>query len=109
MKGKASVGSLLWLGAGFAVWGSAVMTAYAFHGIGCAFGWSAGPLRLGLSILLASHMGTLAVLWHHLATRRGTEHGTSDFLLSASLWCAIAAIAATFVVIAPSLLLSTCL
>jgi hypothetical protein len=109
MKGSASVALFLWLGAGFAVWGSALISAYAFHGIGCAFGWSAGPLRFGLSVLLAFHMAGLAVLWHHLAARRGTEQDTSDFLLSVSLWSNIAAMAATLIVIGPTLLLRPCL
>ena len=37
----------LWgLAAGFGVWCSALAALYALHGIGCAFAWSGGALRL---------------------------------------------------------------
>jgi hypothetical protein len=101
---------LVWLGAGFAVWASALVTLYAVHAIGCAFAWPAALLRVGLSAVLLVHIAVLAAIWHQLANRPiGAEDGgTSDFLVTVSLWATAAAIAATVLTLGPALLLTTC-
>ena len=54
---------LWWLGAGFALWCSALVVLYALHAIGCRFGWQTGALRLALASLLLAHMIAIAWLW----------------------------------------------
>jgi hypothetical protein len=58
---------LRWLAAGFGVWCSAPAALYALHGIGCAFAWSAGPLRIGLAALLLASLTMIGWLWRDLA------------------------------------------
>lgn len=101
---------LWWLVAGFVVWSSAFVALYALHAIGCAFAWSAGPMRLWLALVLVAHLAVLAGLWLLLVRRRATasQGDTARFLHVAGLWATLAALVATFLVLAPPLLLTTC-
>ena len=101
---------LWWLAAGFGVWCSALATLYALQSIGCAFAWSAGPLRLGLAALLVAHLIVIGWLWREFATANpdpGLDQ-TGRFLHRAVVWTIIAAFVATAVTLGPSLLLTTC-
>ena len=111
MNRTASPYLLVWLGAGFAVWASALVALYAGHAVGCAFAWHAASLRVGLSAALLVHIAVLATIWHQLANRpiRATDGGTRDFLVTVSLWATVAAIAATVLTLGPPLLLATCI
>jgi len=102
---------LWWLAAGFTVWCSALVTLYAIHGIGCAFAWSAGSLRLWLAVALLAHMGVLAWIWY-VTSRIAPDPGfgsTGAFIHWAVTGTAIAALAATAVTLGPPLLLATCI
>jgi hypothetical protein len=101
---------LWWLGAGFAVWCSALVLLYAVHAIGCAFAWPTGSLRLSLVVGLAAHLLALGWMWRHIArndTFRAWAGGA--FLQRVVVWTLMAALAATLVTLAPPLLLSTCI
>ena len=103
-------GYLLWLAAGFAVWASAIIVIYAVHAIGCAFAWSAGPLRLGLVIVLLAHLAVIGWMWRHLG---GADAGlasdrTAAFLRIAAVWTTIAAFATTIFTLGATTLLSVC-
>jgi hypothetical protein len=96
--------------AGFGVWCSALVAAYAFHAIGCAFGWSAGSLRLVLALVIVVHLIVLGWMWHDRAADR-SEPGfgpTGAFLHTVSIWTLIAALAATLLTFGPTLVLATC-
>jgi hypothetical protein len=102
---------LWWLAAGFGVWCSALATLYAFQAIGCAFAWSAGPLRLGLAALLLAHLIVIGWLWRDLATTRpdpaiGSTHSFLHWVAASTV---IAAFAATASALGPPLLLSICM
>jgi hypothetical protein len=101
---------IVWLGAGFVVWSSALITLYMLHAIGCAFAWPAAPLRLGLATVIVVHLAALAAIWRRLAVRAVavTNGGTLGFMVTLSLWATIAATAATVLVFGPTLLLTTC-
>jgi len=101
---------LVWLGAGFAVWASALIAVYAVYSIGCAFAWPAALVRVGLGAALIVHIAVLAAIWHQLAYRpiRAMDGGTRDFLVTISLWATVAAIATTVLTLGPPLLLTTC-
>lgn len=101
---------LWWLAAGFTVWCSALVALYAIHGIGCAFGWSAGSLRLWLAVALLVHLIVLGWMWRDFA-RTGPETGfgpTAVFLHWTVVGTLITALAATVITFGPSLLLATC-
>ncbi|HEY2624183.1 MAG TPA: hypothetical protein VGI53_12115 [Dyella sp.] len=102
---------LWWLTAGFIVWCSALVVLYALHAIGCAFGWSAGPLRWSLAIVLLVHLVVIAWMWRHLATATpDPELGQGAvFLQTIVVWTLIAALVATVITFAPSLVLKTCI
>lgn len=102
---------LWWLGAGFIVWCSALVVLYALHAIGCTFGWSTGPLRWSLAIVLLVHLVVIAWLWLHAANAKpDSEQGPNGaFLQGLVVWTLIAALAASVITFAPSLLLTTCL
>lgn len=101
---------LWWLVAGFGVWCSALAILYALHAIGCAFAWPAGPLRVGLVLLLLAHLVVIGWMWRGLARadpdpafgRSGT------FLHAVFLWTAIAAFVAAVLTLGPALLLTMC-
>jgi hypothetical protein len=102
----------LWrLAAGFAVWCSALVALYAIHGIGCAFGWSAGTLRFWLAAALLAHMIVLGWMWRAIARAEpDTDYGpTGAFLHWAFTATLIAALVATAVTFGPPLLLATCI
>jgi hypothetical protein len=102
---------LWWLAAGFTVWSSALIALYAIHGIGCAFGWSTGSLRLWLATALLAHLIVLGWMWRDIArARHDTGFGrTGAFLHWAVNGTLVAALAATAFTFGPPLLLATCI
>jgi hypothetical protein len=101
---------LWWLTAGFSVWCSALAALYALHGIGCAFTWSAGPLRIGLAALLLAHLTVIGWLWRDLSAAH-TDHGfgqTERFLHAVIIWTFMAALITTILTLGPPLLLTPC-
>jgi hypothetical protein len=102
---------LWWLVAGFGVWCSALVVAYALHAIGCAFGWSAGSLRLVLALAIVAHLIVLGWMWRDRAIDR-SEPGfgpTGTFLQTVALWTLIAAVVATVPMLGLTIALATCL
>lgn len=100
---------LWWLAAGFGVWCSALAILYAVHAIGCAFAWPAGPLRLGLALLLLAHLHVIGWMWRGLARAAADALGpTGSFLHVVFLWTVIAAFIATVLTLGPPLLLTIC-
>jgi len=102
---------LWWLTAGFAVWCSALITLYAIHGIGCAFAWSAGSLRLWLAVALLAHLVVLGWMWYSIP-RVAPDSGfgpTSVFLYWAVAGTLVTALVATAITFGPPLLLATCI
>jgi hypothetical protein len=101
---------LWWLVAGFAVWSSALVALYAFHGLGCAFAWPAGPLRMGLALVLLAHLAAIGWMWRHLvaASSDADTDATGGFLRVVAAWTVIAAFAATILTLGPPLLLTGC-
>ena len=101
---------LWWLPAGFGVWCSALAALYAVHAIGCAFAWSAGPLRIGLAALLLAHLTVIGWMWRDLAPANlETGFGqTGLFLHAVATWTLIAALVAAILTLGPPLLLTIC-
>ncbi len=102
---------LWWLAAGFTVWCSALVVLYAIHGIGCAFGWSTGTLRLWLAVALLAHLIVLGWMWRDIA-RAGLDArfgSTGAFLHWAVVATLIAALVATVITLGPPLLLTACI
>ncbi|BAN48687.1 hypothetical protein [Metapseudomonas resinovorans] len=102
---------LWWLGAGFALWCTALVALYALHAIGCTFGWQTGALRLYLVLIFLAHLAAIGWLWRHFAkTGPKAEHDRSGaFLHTVVIWTLIAALASTVIALGPSLLLRACL
>ena len=102
---------LWWLAAGFLVWCSALVVLYALHAIGCAFGWPAGSLRWSLALVLLVHLVLLGWMWRHVATASpDPELGPGAvFLQTIVVWTLIAALVASVITFAPSLLLKACI
>ena len=95
---------------GFAVWCSALVILYAVHAIGCAFAWSAGPVRLGLAVVLLAHLIVIGWMWRELAAA-SPDLGfgkTGAFLHTMVIWTVIAAFVATVLTLGPPLLLTIC-
>jgi hypothetical protein len=103
-------GYLWWLAAGFLVWGSALVVVYAVHGIGCTFAWSAGPLRLGLALVLFAHLAVIGWIWHRLrsADPRRDSGRTGAFFRIAAVCATIAAFVTTIFTLGATLLLTIC-
>ena len=102
---------LWWLVAGFGVWCSALVVAYALHAVGCAFGWSAGSLRLGLVLVIVAHLAVLGWMWRDRAGAN-SEPGfgpTGTFLRTLTIWTLIAAVVATVPLLGLTIALATCL
>jgi hypothetical protein len=100
----------LLLAAGFAVWCSALVVLYAVHAIGCAFAWSAGPLRLGLVLVLLLHLAVIGWMWRRLD---GVDPdlgfgGTGTFFRTTVTWTVVAAFVTTILTLGPALLLTAC-
>jgi hypothetical protein len=88
-----------------------LVALYAIHGIGCAFGWSTGSLRLWLAATLLAHLIVLGWMWRDIA-RAGpnTDFGpTGAFLHWAVIGTLIAALVAIAISFGPPLLLATCI
>jgi hypothetical protein len=102
---------LWWLVAGFGVWCSALVVAYALHAVGCAFGWSAGLLRLILALAIVAHLIVLGWMWRDRAAERSKPGfgPTSTFLQTVEIWTLIAAVVATVLLLGLALALTTCL
>ena len=101
---------LWWLAAGFSVWCSALAALYALHGIGCAFAWSAGPLRIGLAALLLAHLTVIGWLWRDLAAANPDPGSgqTGTFLHAVIIWTLMAALITAILTLGPPLLLTIC-
>ena len=102
---------LWWLAAGFTVWCSALVVLYAIQGIGCAFAWPTGTLRLWLAVALLVHLIVLGWMWRDIA-RAGPDFGsglTGAFLHWAVVATLIAALVATVITLGPPLLLTACI
>ena len=102
---------LWWLAVGFGVWCSALAALYALNGIGCAFAWSAGALRLGLAALLLAHLTVIGWLWRDLAAAdpEPAFGRTDTFLHAVIIWTLMAALITTILTLGPPLLLTICL
>lgn len=90
------------LAAGFTIWGSALIVAYAIHAVGCAFDWPVGWLRVALAAILVAHGAAVAGL---LVFR---HPGSDPLAASVARWTMIAAVVAIILTVAPGLLLTTC-
>jgi hypothetical protein len=104
-------GRLLWLAAGFGVWCAALSALYALHAIGCAFAWSAGSLRIGLTAVLLIGLVAIAAMWLALA-RTDPDSATGEpgaFMHAVIIGTLIAAFVTTLLTLAPALLLATCI
>jgi hypothetical protein len=101
---------LWWLAVGFTIWCVALTVLYALHAIGCAFGWSAGPLRVSLALVLLAHLVAIGWLWRYraAAVRDPGPERISTFMHTVVIWTLIAALVATLITFAPALLLTTC-
>ena len=102
---------LWWLAAGFTVWCSALVTLYAIQGIGCAFAWPAGSLRLWLAVALLAHLVVLGSMWYGIS-RVAPDFGfgpTGVFLHWAVTVTLVTALVATAITFCPPLLLATCI
>jgi hypothetical protein len=101
----------VWLAAGFTVWCSALVTLYAIHGIGCAFAWSAGSLRLWLVVSLLAHLVVLGWMWYGISrvAPYSSFGPTGVFLYWAVTGTFITALVATAITFGPPLLLTTCI
>jgi hypothetical protein len=103
-------GQLWWLAAGFAVWCSSLAVLYAVQAIGCAFTWSALPLRLSLGAVFLVHLAVIGWMWRGLGT--DTDFGfdpTGAFLHRAIVWTTAAAFVTTILTLGPPLLLTVCM
>ena len=102
---------LWWLGAGFAVWCSALVVLYAMHSIGCIFAWSTDPLRMGLVFVFIAHLAVIGWMWRMLATASpGPDVELSGaFVHSVVIWTLLAALVATVLTFGPPLLLTACI
>lgn len=109
--GPLSPGYLLWLAAGFAVWGSALVVLYSLHAIGCAFAWSAGPLRLVLAVMLFAHLAVIGWMWRRLdrADPVLDFDPTGVFIRKTAVWAVIAAFVTTVFTLGAGLVLKVCL
>ena len=101
---------LWWLAAGFGVWCSAIVVMYGLHAVGCAFAWSAGVVRLSLSLVLLAHLAVVGWLCREYA-KANSNPGfgpTGAFLHWVIGWTAIVALVATAFTLGPPLLLTIC-
>ena len=101
----------LWLLAlGYGVWCSAIVVMYALHGLGCAFAWPTGALRLGLGLALLAHLAVIGWVWRDYAkaTPDPAFGPTGVFLHWVVVWTLITAFVATVLTLGPTLLLATC-
>ena len=101
---------LLWLTAGFAVWGSALVALYAIQGLGCAFAWPIGPVRVVLAVVLVAHLAVIVLIWRYLvsASQCPDAPATVDFVRTIALWSLIAAFVTMILTLAPPLVLTGC-
>jgi hypothetical protein len=104
-------GQLLLLALGFCIWAGALVVVYGLHSAGCAFGWSTGALRLGLSLAILAPLALIAWLWRNYAKTAAdpTLGPTGSFLHWVILWTLVAAFAAIVFTLGPALLLTTCI
>lgn len=101
---------ILWLAPGFCLWFSALVFVYVLHTMGCSFGWSAGSIRLSLTLALLVHIAAIAVLWRMQARRRpdpafGRAGSFMHWVIIGTLVSALAKIVFT---LGPVLFLTAC-
>lgn len=104
-------GQLWWLAAGFVVWCSSLAVLYAVQAIGCAFAWSALPLRLSLGAVFIAHLAVIGWIWRSFDGADGAfDFGsTGMFLHTAVVWTTAAAFITTILTLGPPLLLTVCM
>lgn len=96
--GRIAVG----IAGGFAIWGSALIAAYAVHALGCAFDWPLAALRVALAIILFAHAAAVAAL---MFLHRSGDNGLAG---TVARWTLVAGLVALLVTIAPGLVLTAC-
>lgn len=98
------------LGAGFAIWCSALVVMYALQAFGCTFGWPTAALRMSLVLALLGHLVAIGWLWLRVArSRPAPAHGeTGAFMHWTVVWALATAFVAAVLTLAPALWLSTC-
>lgn len=108
---------LLFVPAGFAIWGVAFGVIYGTQGLGCALAWQdmpVGPASLLRVVLVAELVLTLVVIgwvWRLIVARRHVtpERGrTERFLRWTGGAGAVAALAATALTFAPATFATLC-
>ena len=90
--------------------GPSVTLAFIVAGIGCAFAWSVGSLRLWLAAALLLHLVVLGWMWY-VISRVAPDFGfgaTGVFLYWAITGTLVTALVATAITFGPPLLLATC-
>lgn len=100
---------LLWLAAGFGIWFSALVCVYALHAIGCAFGWPASSIQLGLALILAAHLALIGGLWWRWRVAAPIFGRTGRFLRWVILGTLASAVVKIAFTLGPVLVLSACL
>ena len=100
---------LLLLVAGFTLWAGAFLSLYGVNAVGCAFAWPR-PLHRGILLsLLVLHLGALGwMAFRCWRRRRSQQDARAAFVESVGLGVTIAALTATLLTFAPSLVLSPC-
>lgn len=100
---------LLLLVAGFILWAGAFLTLYGVNAVGCAFAWPSALQRGILLALLALHLVALGWLaWYCWQRRRARADDRVGFVDYVGFGATIAALAATVLTFAPSLVLTLC-
>ncbi|MDQ0511755.1 hypothetical protein [Ancylobacter amanitiformis] len=107
---RAPARQILWLAPGFCLWFSALVVVYVLHSVGCAFGWSAGTLRLSLAAALIIHIAAIAGLWRVQALRGPNPSfgRTGVFLHWIIIGTLVSALAKIVLTLGPTLFLSAC-
>ena len=96
---------------GFCLWAGALVILYAWHAVGCVFGWPTGALRLGLGLAFGLHLIAILWLWRaQAATRPDPASGpTGTFMHWVIVASSLAALATIILTLGPALLLKTCI
>lgn len=106
---------LIWLVAGFTLWGAGFSALYGLHAVGCRAGWEEAAFA-GLSVnrivLLLTYIGHVALgaaLWFPLdRIARRWQGPSADTVRRVAIMVTIAAVISTLWTGAPVLFLETC-
>jgi hypothetical protein len=99
---------LLLVTLGFGIWCAALVVLYALHHVGCAFGWPANLLRLGLAVSFLAPLAAVGVLWRRHARAEVAAGRTDSFLRRVTAWTLAAAFVTLAFTLGPALFLTTC-